>query len=74
MNAEELVALMNRTKTNLNDLSLIGGVQERTARYWMNGHSPVPRPVAMILLALSKGEISLQFVADYIEADIRKQI
>ena len=74
MTADELNGLMRITKIGLNELSAIGGVQQRTARYWCDAHTPVPRSIAIIMLALSKGELSLQFVADYVEQEERAKL
>lgn len=74
MTAEELKNLMKITNIGLNELAAIGGVQQRTARYWVSNHTPAPRAIAIILLALSKGELNFDFVVDYVEAEERKKL
>ena len=74
MTADELKKLMQVTQIGLNELAAIANVQQRTARYWVDAHSPVPRPIAIIMLALSKGALAFDFVVDYVEAEERSKL
>ena len=74
MTAEELKLTLDRIGITPRDLSLIADVTERQVRGWRTGTSPVPRLVEMTLLAMNSGEISLDFVTNFVEGKLRSQV
>ena len=74
MTAEELKTALDRIGITPRDLSLIADVTERQVRGWRTGTSPVPRLVEMTLLAMNSGEISLDFVTNFVEGKLRSQV
>jgi hypothetical protein len=74
MTSEELKTALDRIGITPRDLSLIADVTERQVRGWRTGTSPVPRLVEMTLLAMNSGEISLDFVTNFVEGKLRSQV
>ena len=63
MDTEKLAQIMEDHEIRHRDLALIAGRTERAVSMWVNGHRPVPRAVAFVLLALDHDKISPQWLA-----------
>jgi len=63
MDTEKLAQIMEDHEIRHRDLALIAGRTERAVSMWVNGHRPVPRAVAFVLLALDHGKISPDWLA-----------
>ena len=63
MDTERLAQIMEDHEIRHRDLALIAGRTERAVSMWVNGHRPVPRAVAFVLLALDQDKISPEWLA-----------
>ena len=63
MDTERLAQIMEDHEIRHRDLALIAGRTERAVSMWVNGHRPVPRAVAFVLLALDHDKISPGWLA-----------
>jgi plasmid maintenance system antidote protein VapI len=63
MDTARLAQIMEDHEIRHRDLALIAGRTERAVSMWVNGHRPVPRAVAFVLLALDHDKISPEWLA-----------
>lgn len=64
MNSSELSAIMERIGLLPSDLEAISGKTSRQVRSWRTGAFPVPKPLALVLLALDDGRIDVRWLLD----------
>lgn len=63
MSPEELQSAIERHGLFQSDLAQICGVTTRTIQNWLRGRQDIPRPVALLLMALDEGALSLSWLA-----------
>ena len=64
MTTEELRNILIRTQLTQGDLAKIADVSDRQVYSWLNGVYKIPQPVALIMKALDRGEISIDWVVN----------
>ena len=70
MTPEQLINIMENGGVVLNDVALIMGVSKRQVTSWRNGTHPIPRSVAILMMALNEGRIKL----DWLEGKIQREL
>ena len=73
MNAAELNIVLARLEMSKTDLATIVGVTPRQVNSWGRGAHAIPRSVALILGALDNKQISINWVVDFVENEMRKE-
>ncbi len=67
MHPEELQSALIRHELFQSDLAKICGVTTKTIQNWLRGRQDIPRPVALIVMALDEGALSLRWLASHID-------
>lgn len=73
MNANELNVVLTRLGLSKTDLATIAGVTPRQVNSWGRGAHAIPRSVALILGALDNKQISIDWIVDFVEHEMRKE-
>lgn len=63
MTKDKLTEIMGKLELSRDDLSAITGKSERQTYAWTTGAAPVPRALALVLLAIEDQKISLTWLA-----------
>jgi len=63
VNPEDFVAALTRHGLFQSDMAQICGVTTRTIQNWASGRKKVPQSVALLLMALDEGALSLSWIA-----------
>jgi hypothetical protein len=63
MTKEKLLAIMESAQLSRDDISAITGKSGRQTYAWTTGAAPVPRALALVLLAIEDQKISLTWLA-----------
>ena len=74
MTPADLDVVLYRLEISKTDLATIAGVTPRQVNSWSRGVHPIPRSVAILLAALDNEQISIQWVVNFVEAEIRKEM
>jgi plasmid maintenance system antidote protein VapI len=67
MQPEELQNALLRHGLFQSDMARICGVTTKTIQNWLRGRQDIPRPVALIVMALDEGALSLRWLARHID-------
>lgn len=67
MQPEELRSALIRHELFQSDLAKICGVTTKTIQNWLRGRQDIPRPVALLVMALDEGALSLRWLASHID-------
>lgn len=67
MQPEELQNALLRHGLFQSDMARICGVTTKTIQNWLRGRQDIPRPVALIVMALDEGALSLRWLASHID-------
>lgn len=67
MQPEELQSALLRHGLFQSDMARICGVTTKTIQNWIRGRQDIPRPVALIVMALDEGALSLRWLARHID-------
>lgn len=67
MTSAELGQIMGKHGLNVPDLEFVMGVSRRTVFYWLSGQ-PIPRPVVLLVKAFDQGLISVDWLANNLDA------
>ena len=74
MTPDDLEIVLYRLAVSKTDLATIVGVTPRQVNSWCRGVHPIPRSVAILLAALDNQKLSIEWVVDFVEAEIKKEI
>ena len=69
MTIDELNARMAQLELTVADMALIAGTTRRAVEKWRAGVHPVPRTVAIILDAMAAGQLSPDWLMDWLETN-----
>ena len=67
MQPEELQNALLRHGLFQSDMARICGVTTKTIQNWLRGRQDIPRPVALLIMALDEGALSLRWLASHID-------
>ncbi len=67
MSPQDLQTALIRHGLFQSDLAHICGVTTKTIQNWLRGRQDIPRPVALIIMALDEGALSLRWLAKHID-------
>ena len=67
MQPEELQNALLRHGLFQSDMARICGVTTKTIQNWLRGRQDIPRPVALLIMALDEGALSLRWLARHID-------
>ena len=67
MSPEEFQSALVRHGLFQSDMAQICGVTTKTIQNWLRGRQAIPRPVALIVMALDEGALSLAWLARHID-------
>ena len=67
MQPEELQSALVRHERFQSVFAQICGVTTKTIQNWLRGRQEIPRPVALIVMALDEGALSLSWLARHID-------
>lgn len=62
MKSDELRNILREHSLSQVRLSTLLGVDQRTVRYWLSNHRPIPLPVAHLLKLIENGEPALRYL------------
>lgn len=69
MTTEELRNILIRTQLTQSDLAKIADVSDRQVYSWLHGAYKIPQPVALLMKALDRGELSINWVVENVSAE-----
>lgn len=67
MQPQELQNALLRHGLFQSDMARICGVTTKTIQNWLRGRQDIPRPVALLIMALDEGALSLRWLARHID-------
>ena len=67
MQPQELQNALLRHGLFQSDMARICGVTTKTIQNWLRGRQDIPRPVALLIMALDEGALSLRWLASHID-------
>lgn len=73
MKANDLIIVCDRLGLSYTDLATIVGVTPRQVNSWIRNVHHIPRSVAILLAAIDNGKLSLDWVVNAVEREIRKE-
>jgi len=74
MTPHDLTAIIGRIGIHKNDVATICGVSLKTLYSWLNGQHSIPRSVSILLCAVDTGAISLDWIVDQVETEMRESV
>lgn len=73
MTPEEITEAVHTLGLTNSDLALITGNTLRAVQYWMNGRSPIPQTVAIMLNAMLAGQLDLDWLTDEVSRQLQQK-
>jgi hypothetical protein len=70
---EEITEAVHTLGLTNSDLALITGNTLRAVQYWMNGRSPIPQTVAIMLNAMLAGQLDLDWLTDEVSRQLQQK-